>query len=192
MRLNPGPAVSVVHFRLVQNLVEHPLRIAIGVVRGQRAPQRGETLHCIVAVAKPLLVLIAGMHIDLDRQAVGQHGIDGAVQARHKIAIQPVGRARITLQRRRIDAQPHVIEAQTRHQRNVHGVRVTVGVRSRIIARLREPLRSIDAMPQMSRARKRGGNTGTIGTSEILRRRRSRQHHHHCHQANRKTHPHPP
>jgi hypothetical protein len=61
-------------------------------VRGQLAPQHGETLHGVVAGAQLLLVVVAGVHVDLDRQAVGQHGVDGAIEAREKIGIQPVGR----------------------------------------------------------------------------------------------------
>src|SRR5260221_14740944 len=37
--LNTGPAISIVDFRLVENLKEDTLRVAIGVVRGQPSPK---------------------------------------------------------------------------------------------------------------------------------------------------------
>ena len=88
-RLDAGPAVGIVHLRLVQNLKEDAFRIAIGVVRGQLAPKHVKLLHLIVAAAQLLLVSVARVHVDLDGEAVGQNRIHGAIQAGDEIRIRP-------------------------------------------------------------------------------------------------------
>ena len=48
-----------------------------------------------------------------------------------------------------------VVEAQLRHERNVGVIGVAVGLRSRVVARLRKPFRRIDAVTQMLRTGER-------------------------------------
>ena len=44
-RLNAGPAIGIVHLRLIHHFEEDFLRIARGIVRGQLAPQHHEAVH---------------------------------------------------------------------------------------------------------------------------------------------------
>ena len=100
-RLNAGPAIGVAHLRLVQNLKEDALGIAIGIVRGQLAPQHSQLIHRVVAGAQLLLVAVLGMQIDLDCQSIGEHRVHGAIETAYKVRIQSIGSARILLQRNR-------------------------------------------------------------------------------------------
>ena len=173
-RLNPRPTVGVIHLRLVHDLEEHPLRIARGKVRRQPPPQHRQPVDCLVAGAQGQLVTLFRMQVDGDRQAVGQHGIHRAVESRHKVRVEPIAAARTLLQRRRVDAQPHIVETQLRHQRNVVGVGVGIRVMRGIIgSRLRKPVRHVDAPLQMLRP---GKCRVPLGRTALCQSGKSREH----------------
>ena len=168
---------------------------------GQLAPKRGKSLDLIVAAAQLLLVGVAGVHVDLDGEAVRKNCIHGAIQAGKEIRTRFPASAERLIERVRIDAQPHVIEAELRHQGNVLGVSVAIGVRRGVICRLREPLRSIDAVAQVVGTGKRRINTGAIlagtgkrglGAGARLRHGRCGQHNTNCNTRETKAHPYPP
>src|SRR5579859_6070228 len=95
------------------------------------------------------------MDVDDDRHAVGEHCIDGAIEAADKVRVEAVGGARIFFQRDSIDAETHMVEAEARHERYVVRVRVSVGARCGVVAGgLRKPLGCVDAMLQVAGTRK--------------------------------------
>ncbi len=124
---------------------------------GQLAPQHGEALHIGGVVHHLLLVNGLGVDVDLHGQLAGQHGVDGVIEARGEVGVQAVVVVGLALQRRRVDAEAHAVEAQLRHQRDVAVVGVAIGKRGGIVVgMLREPLRSVDAVAQMLGAREGG------------------------------------
>ena len=162
------PAAGVVYVRFVHDLKENMFGIARGVVRGQTLPEIRHSIHGFVTVSQLLFVIFLGEQVELNGETVGQHGVDGAIEAGKKIRIQHIGPERRLFQRRGVHAQPNVIEAQPRHERNVGCIRKAIGTRGRVVVNLCEPQRDVDSVLKVPRA----GEGGVEGGGAILRQSR--------------------
>ena len=152
--LHARPAIGIMLFRLVHDLVKNQIGIAIGIMRGQFAPKHYEPIDAVSAGTDAPLVIALRMNVDLHSHSLGQHLIDGVVETADEVRVVLAEEA--SRERRGIDADPDVVEAELRHERDVGIIGVAVGLLSRVVARLREPLRSIDAVTQVLRAGKCG------------------------------------
>jgi hypothetical protein len=104
------------------------------------APKSDQALYGSVTITKGIFVFVGCMKIELNRQPMRQNHIDGAIQARRKIRIQPLLAERALLKLHRINAQTNIVEAQPRYQRDVAIVDIGTRVKTRItVRRLREP-----------------------------------------------------
>ena len=129
VRLNACPAKAIIDLRLVENLKENALGIAIGVVRGKLQPECGEAGNTRISAAKLLLPLVARVQIDLDGKAIGEHRVDGAIETGEEIRVGTSSAREGLLQRIGIDAKADMIEAEMRDEGDVLGVGVAIGVR---------------------------------------------------------------
>src|SRR6185437_7866987 len=93
--LDAGPSITIVDFRLIENLKEDEIGIAVCIMRGQPAPEHCEAIDRIVAVAQPLLEIVFGVKIDLHGQTVGERSIDSAIETAYEFGTHAFGCTRI-------------------------------------------------------------------------------------------------
>ena len=72
-------------FGLVHDLVKNEVGIAVGIVRGQLAPEHHEAVDAVTGAADTLFVIALGMDIDLHGHAFGDHLVDGVIKPTNEV-----------------------------------------------------------------------------------------------------------
>ena len=162
--LDAGPAVGVVDLRLVHDLEEDFVGVAVSEVGGEAAPEHGEAVNGVVAGEEALLVAFFRVEIDLDGEAVGEHGVNGFVEAGEELGVEAVSGARVLLEGDGIDAEADVVKAEAGDEGDVLSVGIAVGARGGVVGGgLGEPLRGVDAAAEML-----GAGEGDLDTGGVL------------------------
>jgi hypothetical protein len=169
LRLHAIPAITVRHFRFVENFEKDMIRVPGRVVCGQHPPEIGKLLDRVIVFCQLLLEVAFRVDVDHNRQPAVEDHLDRLIQ-KTKIVRTKVGRTIHGKQGLRIHAQAHVIEAHRLYEGNVfrgdRSFEVLLGVTLGIID-LGKPSAGVDAVPQTGRAAL--GNTRRVPRS--LRRK---------------------
>jgi hypothetical protein len=154
LRLYSIPAITVRHFRFVENFEKHMIRVPGRVVCRQHPPEIGKLLDGVIVFCQLLLEVAFRMDVDHNRQPAVEDHLDRVIQ-KTKIVQTNGGRTIHGKQGLRIHAQAHVIETHRFYEGNIfrgnRSFEVFLGVTLGIID-LGKPSAGIDAVPQTSRA----------------------------------------
>jgi len=178
--LDADPAVRILQFGLVHDFEEHLFAVVGSKMIGNRSPQQPEFLRGKVVRSYLAFELRAGMNVENDRQTFRQCFVEDGIERLYALTISP---RPVAIEDGGIDAEAHMIESQTAHERDVveRGVgRESLGA---VVRGLREPLASIDTVPQALRTPQgrrrsrilRNGNRGK-NESNDRKNKRSAQH----------------
>jgi hypothetical protein len=170
LRLDSIPAITVRHFRFVENFEKDTIRVPGRVVCGQHPPEIGKLLDRVIVSCQLLLEVALRMDVDHNRQPAVEDHLDRVIQET-KIVRTNGGRTIYGKQGLRIHAQAHVIETHRFYEGNVfrsdRSFEVFLGVTLGIID-LGKPPAGVDAVPQTGRAAL--GNTRRVHRGSLRRK----------------------
>jgi hypothetical protein len=149
------------------------LGIAPRDVPRERTPELLEGGDGAVVRFQPVLELVGRVNVEDDGEAAGHQHVERSIQAAQIFGPEP-SFAALFEQRRRLDGEPDMVEAELANEIDVALRSVTLQVRLRVIAArsLREPVAQVDAAPQPREPRGRDADDGARCARALLGRPR--------------------
>src|SRR5437660_5940084 len=110
------PAITIVKFRLVQNLERNKVRVRRRIVPSERPPIVPKLLDKTILRHQLLLKVTVGMNVNNHSQALIENHLHRNVEISEVIRWYTIGLS-APKHRLRIHAQPHVVESHSLYQR---------------------------------------------------------------------------
>ena len=136
--------------------------VTLGVARREvsrkPAPEVRERRDETVVRPHPQLELVRRVEVEDDREPGAEQHVERGVELFQILRVE-FGRARLVEERRGLDREAHVVEAETLDEFDVLSRGVLAQVLLRVVARLCEPVAQVDAAPHVRQPRSGHGRS---------------------------------